>query len=216
MEAWGVDPSGEIGWEFPQVAHAIGDAAAGPDSPLSRTLGTLVTISAVLSMIGLFIGNGLGGTRIPFALAEDGMMPQWMVKVHPRYGTPWVAILFCGLIFSLFSLSAFAALVVLDVFLNVLVLLLCFGALWKLRFTHPHIPRWRIPGGILGLVLVTLGPTAIFGLAVYSQLVEEGLSSLWMALVAMAVGVLIYFPMRAIVKPGVPDVNPFEAGPEAD
>ncbi len=176
MEEWGVDPSSEVGWEFPDIAHAIGDKVAGKDSPLSSLLGLTVTFAAVLSMIGLFIGNGLGGTRIPFALAEDGMMPKFMVKVHPRYGTPWVAILFCGLIFSIFSLQAFAFLVVVDVFLNVLVLLMCFLALWKLRIKLPHIPRQKIPGGMLGLTLVTLGPTVIFILAVYSQLVEEGLT----------------------------------------
>ena len=75
---------------------------------LPRLMGALVSFAAVLSMIGLFIGNGLGGTRIPFALAEDGMMPKFMVKVHPKYGTPWVSILiFCGIIFSIFSLSGF-------------------------------------------------------------------------------------------------------------
>jgi amino acid transporter len=216
IDAWGVDPTAETGWEFPEIAHQIGNVAAGEDSGLSRVLGVTVTISAVLSMIGLFIGNGLGGTRIPFALAEDGMMPRWMVKVHPRYGTPWVAILFCGILFSIFSLSAFAFLVVVDVFLNLVVLLGCFLALWKLRFSRPDVPRWRIPGGLPGLALVTLGPTVIFIIAVYSQIIEEGLSSLWLALGAIAVGVALYFPLRAIVKPGVPDVNPYEAGPEEE
>lgn len=216
LESWGLDPAAEIGWEFPEIAHAIGDAAAGPDSSLSRVLGVSVTLSAILSMIGLFVGNGLGGTRIPFALAEDGMMPKWMVRVHPRYGTPWVAILFCALIFSIFSLSAFAFLVVVDVFLNVLVLLMCFLALWKMRLTRPEIPRWRIPGGTPGLVLVTLGPTVIFILAVYSQLVEAGMSSLGLALLAILAGAALYFPMRRIVKPGVPDVDPFDVGSEEE
>lgn len=216
MAAWGVDPSAEVGWEFPEIAHAVGDRAAGKDSPLSRLLGLSVTFAAVLSMIGLFIGNGLGGTRIPFALAEDGMMPRWMVKVHPRFGTPWVSILFCGVLFSIFSLQAFAFLVVVDVFLNVLVLLGCFAALWKLRFTRPELPRQRVPGGWTGLVLITLGPTVIFLLATYSQIMEEGFSSLWLALGAILLGALVYYPMRRFVKPGVPDVDPFAAEPEAD
>ena len=214
MTEWGVDPASEIGWEFPDVAHAIGDKLAGKDSSLSRLLGLTVTLSAVLSMIGLFIGNGLGGTRIPFALAEDGMMPKFMVKVHPKYGTPWVAILVCGVIFSIFSLQAFAFLVVLDVFLNVVVLLGCFLALWKFRFTHPDLPRKKVPGGIPGLVLITLGPTFIFILAVYSQIIEVGMSSIGLALIAILAGALVYFPLRMIVKPGVPDINPFESGPD--
>jgi amino acid transporter len=124
--------------------------------------------------------------------------------------------LFCGIIFSIFSLQAFAFLVVVDVFLNIVVLLGCFLALWKLRFSMPDAPRWKIPGGIPMLVLVTLGPTIVFLLAVYSQVVEEGLSSLWLALAAIVAGAVVYLPMRSIVKPGVPDVNPFEASEEEE
>ncbi len=215
VDEWGLDPGRDVGWEFPEIAHRLGDVAAGKDSALSRLLGGAVTFAAVLSMIGLFIGNGLGGTRIPFALAEDGMMPRWMVKVHPQYGTPWVAIVFCGVLFSIFSLQAFAFLVVVDVFLNVVVLLGCFLALWKLRFSMPHVPRWKIPGGLPFLTLVTLGPTIVFVIAVYSQLSEEGLSSLGLALVAILSGALVYLPMRKFVKPGIPDVNPFEDPEEA-
>jgi amino acid transporter len=208
-ESWGVDPASAVGWEFPDIGHAIAAKLTGEGSALPRVLGITLTLAAVLSMIGLFIGNSLGGSRIPFALAEDGMMPRWLVHVHPRFGTPWVAILVCGIAFTIFSLQAFAFLVVVDVFLQTLVILAEFGALWKLRFTHPELPRERVPGGWLGLVLVTLGPSAIILLAIYSQIQEEGLSSLWLALASMAVGALVYFPIRRYIKPGVPDLDPF-------
>jgi amino acid transporter len=212
---WGVDTSSSVGWEFPDIAHAVADKLTGQkNGPLARTMGFLVTISAVLSMIGLFIGNGLGGTRIPFAMAEDGMMPKFMVKVHDKYGTPWVAILVCAVIFSIFSLSAFASLVVIDVFLNMIVLMVEFFALWKLRFTRPELPRKKVPGGYVGLVLVTLAPAAIILLAIYSQFVEEGFASIGWALIAMAIGAVLYFPIRKFVKPGVPDVDPFEISAE--
>jgi 1,4-dihydroxy-2-naphthoate octaprenyltransferase len=80
----------------------------------------------------------------------------------------------------------------------------------------PDVPRKKIPGGMFGLVLCTLGPLIIFGIAVYSQIYEEGLNSLWLALAAMALGALIYLPVRARIKPGIPDVNPFEAPPEEE
>ena len=96
---WGADPAGSSGWYLPEIAKAVGEKAAGKDSPLANFLGATMTIAAALSMIGLFIGNSLGGSRLPFAFAEDGMMPKWMVKVHPRYGTPWISILLCGVIY---------------------------------------------------------------------------------------------------------------------
>lgn len=215
VTSWGVDPGSSYGWEFPEIAHAVGDKATGvPDGPFSRVLGLTVTFSAVLSMIGLFIGNGLGGTRVPFALAEDGMMPRWLVKVHPKYGTPWVAILFCGVIFSIFSLQTFAFLVVVDVFLNMLVLMMEFFALWKLRFTRKDLPRKKVPGGYPMLVLITLAPLTIIVMAIYSQVVEEGLSSIGLALGAMVLGAVLYLPIRKFIKPGVPDIDPFRLDPE--
>lgn len=215
-ESWGVDPSSAVGWEFPDIGHAVVATLTGEGSPWPRVMGGFLTIAAVLSMIGLFIGNSLGGSRIPFALAEDGMMPKWLVRVHPRYGTPWVAILVCGFAFTFFSLQAFAFLVVVDVFLQTLVILAEFGAMWKLRITRPDLPRQKVPGGWVGMFLVTLGPTAIILVAIYSQVQEEGLSSLWLALAAMALGAVLYFPIRRYLKPGIPDINPYESeGAEA-
>jgi amino acid transporter len=215
LTSWGVDPQSSVGWEFPDIAHAVAAKATGdPNGLLANGLGIAVTIAAVLSMIGLFIGNGLGGTRVPFAMAEDGMMPEFLVKVHPKYGTPWVAIVFCGVIFSIFSLQAFAFLVVVDVFLNMVVLEAQFIALWVLRAKLKNVPRQAVPGGIFGLLFVTFFPTAIIILAIYSQIAEEGFSSLWLALAAMAIGAILYVPIRKYIKPGIPDVDPFKSPAE--
>jgi amino acid transporter len=214
LEAWGVEPTSSIGWEFPEIGEAIGTQLGGAN--LAKVMGAALSIAAVLSMIGLFVGNSLGGSRIPFALAEDGMFPRFLVKVHPKYGTPWVAILFVGVIFTVFATNAFAFLVVADVFLQCLVILAEFAALWKLRRSLRDMPRDRVPGGYVGLVLVTLGPTAIILLAIYSQFTEEGLASLGWALAAMVLGAVLYFPIRLTLKRGVPDVDPFRPGPEDD
>jgi amino acid transporter len=171
-----------------------------------------MTIAAALSMIGLFIGNSLGASRIPFALSEDGMMPTWLVRVSPRYGTPWVAIIVAGIIYSIFASNAFAFLVVADVLLNMLVIVACFFALWRLRFSRPNEPRKKIPGGYLGLGLATLGPIFITVMAVYSQWVDVGPDSITLAIGAIIVGALLYFPIRRFVKPGIPDIDPYQTG----
>ena len=110
----------------------------------------------------------------------------------------------------IFSFQAFAALVVIDVFLQTLVILMEFAALWKFRRTLPDVPRTKVPGGYVGLVLVTLGPTAIILLAIYSQISEEGFKSVGLALIAMLIGALLYLPIRKFIKPGKPDIDPFE------
>jgi amino acid transporter len=216
VDRWGVDPTTNYGWEYPDIAHRIGVAFSGEDGNLATFLGSIVTISAVLSMIGLFIGNGLGASRVPFALAQDGMMPSWLVKVHPKYGTPWVSIIIAGVIFTILSQKAFAFLVVVDVFLNCMALLMQFFSLWVLRFKYPDVPRNKIPGGWVGLTLVTLAPLAVITIAVVSQVVDEGLSSLWLALSAILFGAVLYFVMRKFVKPGIPDIDPWHAEPETE
>jgi amino acid transporter len=165
-------------------------------------------------MIGLFIGNSLGGSRVPFAMAEDGMFPRWFVKVHPKFGTPWIAIIFVGVIFTIFATNAFAFLVVADVFLQSLVIVLEYGALWRLRRKKPEIERSRIPGGTFGLVVCTVLPILVIALAIYSQISEEGFSSVGWALGLAAIGLILYIPFLKRFKPGVPDVNPYEAPPE--
>ncbi|MCX6080785.1 MAG: APC family permease [Chloroflexi bacterium] len=208
----GADPTGSTGWEFPNIGRAVGTIFGGPGFGIF--LGGWLTFAAVLSMVGLFTGNSLGGTRIPFALAEDGMFPRWMVKVHPKYGTPYIAIIVTGFIYWFFASFDFSTLVVADVFLQLVVILAEFGALWVFRFKMPDAPRDRVPGGWFGLVLVSLGPVLIILVAIISQFLEEGWSSLGFALLFMLAGALLYIPIMKYLKPGVPDVNPFSSGDE--
>jgi amino acid transporter len=212
IDGWGVSSSSDAtGWEFPQIGKAVAAKLTGnADSPLAIFLVTILTISAILSMTGLFIGNSLGGSRVPFALAEDGMFPRWMVKVHPKHGSPYVAILVVSVIYTLFATNAFEFLVVADVFLQLLVVLAEIAALWVLRRTEPDRPRTRVPGGMPGLILASVSLAGIIFIAFYSQIAEAGLSSVGVALTLMAIGGVLYFPIRMIYKPGVHDVDPFE------
>jgi amino acid transporter len=212
LESWNVEPNSSIGWEFPEIGEAVGKKLGS--AALAQWMGGLLSVAAMLSMVGLFVGNSLGGSRIPFALAEDGMFPRQMVRVHPKYGTPWVAIVFVGVIFIIFSWQTFAVLVVADVFLQCLVILAEFAATWRLRFTLPDVARDRVPGGWFGMTLATLGPTAIIVLAIVSQVRDEGMQALWIPLVGMAIGAVLYVPLRRKLKPGVPDVNPFRPDSE--
>jgi amino acid transporter len=218
IDGWGVSGSTDAtGWEFPQIGQAVAAKITGDaNSPLAIFMMTILTISAVLSMTGLFIGNSLGGSRVPFALAEDGMFPRWMVKVHPKHGSPYISILVVSVIYTLFATNAFEFLVVADVFLQLLVVLAEIAALWVLRRTEPDRPRTRVPGGMAGLVLASVSLAGIILIAFYSQIVEAGWGSIGVSLGLMAVGALLYFPIRKIYKPGVHDVDPFEQSAEED
>jgi APA family basic amino acid/polyamine antiporter len=212
IESWGASSADASGWELPQIGHAIAEKLTGEkNSPLALLMGSILTISAVLSMIGLFIGNSLGGSRVPFALAEDGMFPRWMVKVHPAHGSPYVAILVVSVIYTVFATNAFAFLVVADVFLQLVVVLAEIAAVWKLRRTEPDRPRDRVPGGTFGLVVASVSLGGIILIAFASQIIEEGFSSVGISLMFIVIGACLYFPFRKYLKPGIRDVDPFEA-----
>ena len=212
-----IDPTSASGWGFPEIAKAVG-LKTGWGNGFATFMGDFMVIGAILSMLGLFIGNSVGGTRVPFALSEDGMMPKLIVRVHRKYGTPWIAIILCGVIFSIFSLNTFAFLVILDVFLNAVTLLIEFFALWKLRITRPEIPRKKIPGGWVGLFFVTLMPALIILLAIYSQIRDVGWSSIYYSAGAIIIGVILYFPIKKWVKirNNVPDIDPWVIGDDAE
>ncbi|NUQ11490.1 MAG: amino acid permease, partial [Gemmatimonadaceae bacterium] len=56
------------------------------------TAGSLITIGAMLSILGFVNVVLLGNSRIPFAMARDGQFLAAAGRVHPRFGTPHVAI----------------------------------------------------------------------------------------------------------------------------
>lgn len=54
--------------------------------------GTLITIGAMLSILGFVNVALLGNSRMPYAMARDGMFLSAAGKIHPHFGTPHVAI----------------------------------------------------------------------------------------------------------------------------
>jgi amino acid transporter len=54
----------------------------------------LIGIGSLISMTGNNAGQILTGSRMLFALAENGQLPRWFGRVHARYRTPANAILF--------------------------------------------------------------------------------------------------------------------------
>src|SRR5512139_2751894 len=69
----------------------LADAAAGF---LGGPGALVVGLGALASMTGNLAGQILTGSRMLYALAEQGDLPQVFGRVHPRYRTPVVAILF--------------------------------------------------------------------------------------------------------------------------
>jgi APA family basic amino acid/polyamine antiporter len=68
----------------------LADAAAMMMGPVG---GFLLTLGAVLSVLGTNNNTVLAGPRYLYALSEMGRLPRVFAKIHPRYRTPYVAIM---------------------------------------------------------------------------------------------------------------------------
>ncbi len=68
------------------------------------TVGWIVALGAVVSMSAVLLVFQYGQPRIFFAMARDGLLPQWAAKIHPRTHIPWATTLFTGIFVASWSL----------------------------------------------------------------------------------------------------------------
>ena len=72
-------------------------------------LGIAMTIGAAAMQISILNSTVLASTRVPFAMAEDGYMTPWLSRLHPRFGTPYAAILLSCAIYALLAQRSLTA-----------------------------------------------------------------------------------------------------------
>lgn len=179
---------------WPMIAEKVGGV----------WLGKAIAICGLLSAAGLFMAALLASSRLPFVLAEDKLMFPIATKIHPKFGTPWVAILMSALVYSALTLlMTFRDLAEIDVILYSAGLLLEFVALLILRIKEPNMERpFKIGGGWVGLGLVVLLPFLIVSFAIYSLITDptQGWLTLGLSAIALLSGVVLYPILRIINK----------------
>lgn len=153
-------------------------------------LGFLMTLAAMLGNVSLLNATILTSTRMPSAMAEDGYLPPMFAAKHPKFLTPWVAILISSAIYALLAFHTLAQLLTVYVWLRTLVTVLTVLSVWQLRKKFPKMKRpFVIPWGSAGLVYVVLAPIAMGILALLSS---DPFALKWGPLPVLF-GVLMYF-----------------------
>nr|WP_202447119.1 APC family permease [Streptomyces sp. SID5468] len=155
-----------------------------------------VSIGGMFSAWGLYSSLLMSNSRIPFVMAEDGWIPRRFVRTSPKYGTPVVAIVVCSVFYALFCNDSFSNLLNFDVILTNITLLMELAALIALRVKEPDLPRpYRIPGGALGLTVMSVPLVAVIGWAAWN-VVRQGGATLTHTVYAIVFSVVVYFPLR--------------------
>jgi basic amino acid/polyamine antiporter, APA family len=68
------------------------------------TVSWIVALGAAVSMSAVLLVFQYGQPRIFFAMARDGLLPQWAARIHPVTRIPWATTLFTGLFVAAWSL----------------------------------------------------------------------------------------------------------------
>lgn len=65
----------------------------------------MLLVGGVISIFGTLSGDTLSTPRVIFASARDRNLPAILARVHPRYRTPYVAVIFFAVVVAAFALS---------------------------------------------------------------------------------------------------------------
>jgi amino acid transporter len=150
-----------------------------------------VSITVMISTLGTLNNSLFTAPRIVFAVADDRLFPRWIASVHPRFKTPWVAILLCMALGVAFCLArTFEQLT--DFF--VIAFLPFYGlgvaAIFKLRGSPGYKPSFRVPGyPVVPLIFLS----SVVALLVNSVMDKNARMSTLAIFVAVLAGIPVYW-----------------------
>jgi APA family basic amino acid/polyamine antiporter len=161
--------------------------AVGIDATGLTWLQPLVKLGAVLGLTSAILVLLLGQARIFFSMANDGLLPAWGARIHPRFRTPYVSsLLIAAVVMALagtLPINMVAQLVSIGTLMAFAIV--CIGVL-VLRVREPDMPRafkvpaiWLVaPAGALSAVFLMLGLPA---------------ATWWRLVIWGAIGLGVYF-----------------------
>jgi len=180
-------------------------------SHMAQKVGVIWIVAPFALMLSISIaGIGsawlAGSARIPFVAGLDSYLPSWLGKVHPRYGTPYAALIVHFVVSTILVLISFLGsgvqetfqrLLSLAVVLQLLPFLYMFAALLKIAAdplaTKGHYSKtvlWL--SGSSGLLMTVLG--MIFAFSPAQQISSVWSYEAWMfGGTALFIGLAVFF-----------------------
>jgi APA family basic amino acid/polyamine antiporter len=166
---------------YQQLNDAAPVATALESHPQLRWLSIFVSFGALAGLTSVILVMILGQSRILLAMARDGLLPQVLGKVHPKFRTPYVATALVGgfgaLMAGLLPIGLLAELVSIGTLIAFM--MVCLSVL-VLRYTRPtlHRPfrvRWVWFCSLMGVLFcgwmaVSLGAGTWYRLVIWTAI----------------------------------------------
>ena len=170
------------------TASALGPAlgTAGEQAlPLAATAifgtwaGRLVAVAAATAMLSILVADAVCTPRVLFAMGRDRLIPRHFGLLHPRFGTPWVAIAsYAGICGALAVSGTFRQLVILSSAGTLVLDLVMIVAVLRLRRlgVRDHEPPFVVPGGpVIPVLAAVAAITLLATLTRFELLATAGL-----------------------------------------
>ncbi|HEU0310471.1 MAG TPA: amino acid permease [Sphingomicrobium sp.] len=173
-----------------------------------QQIGNLIGLAAGLALPSVILMMMFGQTRIFFVMSRDGLLPEALSKIHPKYHTPHVVTIITGIFVALFAaLFPVGALADISNSGTLFAFAMVAIAVMMLRRTDPGRKRpFRTPA------VMVVGPLAIIGCAYLFYSLDLYTQTLFVAWAA--VGLVVYFlysRKRSHVGRGIVEVHELAA-----
>ncbi len=153
--------------------------------------GNLITVGAIISIVGALNAILLVGSRLLFALSSEGQLPKALSAIHEKYRTPTVALFTFTLIsFVIAATGSFIYAITITAIIRTVMYAMVCGALIKLRLqdSERKTPAYKIPFGNFFAVTGILFSIWLFSSSQWVEMRD--------VLICIGLGVLIFLPFR--------------------
>lgn len=166
-----------------RVAASDRVASEAISQVLGPAAGSVIAAAIIISMYSAAHATVITAPRVYFSMAQDGLFFGRLAEVHPRFGTPALAIGASCVWAALLALTGtFEQLLTYVVFVGWIFYALGAAAVISLRFKRPDVPRpFRVPGYPFTPLLFVLAAAAI----VLNTIIEQPRQS------AIGIGVVL-------------------------
>lgn len=157
-------PAGDVAKSDRVAAEMMSRVAGHPGA-------AAVSIAAMISIFAALNGSILSGSRVPYALAKDGLFFQACSAVHPVFGTPSNSILLLSIWSSVLVLTGrYEELYTLVIFPSWILYAMATASVIVLRYKRPdlHRPYKTIGYPVVPVLFVLVAVALIFSTLVKS------------------------------------------------